>query len=134
MQNVIGRFSDVIYATMRIVVGLLFAQHGAQKMFGLFGGFGDSGGTVQLFSMMGAAGFIEFFGGIMIALGLFGSVAAFVASGEMAFAYYMAHAPRGGTPIENDGERALLYCLSFLYIAARGPGKLSLDRMFQRRE
>jgi putative oxidoreductase len=114
---------------MRIVVGLLFALHGAQKLFGVLGGT-----KVPLVSLYGAAGVIEFFGGLLIALGLLGSWAAFVASGEMAAAYFMGHFPKGFWPIQNGGELALLYCFVFLYIATRGSGVWSVDAAFARKE
>ena len=79
--------------------------------------------------MMGVAGVIEFFGGILIAVGLFAPLAAFVASGQMAAAYFMAHAPQGVWPIENRGELAVLYCFLFLYLATRDAGPVSLDRL-----
>jgi putative oxidoreductase len=122
MQKALGRFSPYLYAALRIIAGLAFAQHGAQKMFGLLGGE-----AVALTSQRGLAGIIEFVGGIMIALGLFTSPIAFLASGEMAWAYFQAHAPRGFWPIQNGGELAVLYCFIFLYMAAVGSGKLSID-------
>ena len=115
------RGSGYVYALMRIVVGLAFAQHGAQKLFGLFGGT-----TVEIFSLMGLAGIIELGGGLLVAVGLFTRPAAFLASGQMAAAYFMAHAGRGFWPIENRGELAVLFCFVFLYIAFRGGGPLSL--------
>src|SRR6266699_697979 len=78
------------------------------------------------------AGIIEFFGGSLIALGLFAGIAAFVASGEMAVAYFQAHAPHGFWPIRNGGERAVFYCFFFLYVAAKGSGRFSLERPFRR--
>jgi putative oxidoreductase len=123
MERVLGRFAPVIYAALRIVTGLLFACHGAQKLFGLFGGR-----TVDLTSQFGLAGIIEFGGGILIAIGLFTSFAAFIASGEMAWAYFQAHAPRGAVPIQNGGELAVLFCFLFLYIAARGTGSMGVKR------
>jgi putative oxidoreductase len=127
MHRYLNKFSEPAYALMRIVAGLLFLQHGAQKLFGLLGGFGD-GGTAPLFSQMGLAGIIEFFGGLLIAFGLLASWAAFVASGEMAVAYFMAHAPQGFFPIQNRGELAALYCFMFLYVATRGAGIWSIDQ------
>jgi putative oxidoreductase len=116
-------FAEYAYALLRIVAGLLFAFHGAQKLFGLFGG------TQQpLVSLMGLAGVIELAGGLLIAVGLFATVAAFVASGEMAAAYFYAHAPQAMWPIQNRGELAVLYCFLFLYIATRGPGRWALRR------
>ena len=87
---------------------------------------GESGGTVALFSMLGAAGAIEAFGGLLIGLGLYGNHIAFLASGQMAVAYFMSHAPRGFWPILNGGELAIFYCFFFLYVAARGSGPWSL--------
>ena len=118
MEKVLGRFAPQAYALLRIVAGLLFACHGAQKLFGAFGGIG--GHPAPYLSQLGLAGFIEFFGGLMIATGFFAGFAAFIASGEMAFAYFQAHAPRGLWPIQNGGEPAVLYCFLFLYIACRG--------------
>ncbi len=116
-----------IYGVMRIVVGLLFTCHGAQKLFGFFGGIGEEpGSTAPLISLVGLAGVIELVGGLLIAIGLLTSLAALIASGQMAAAYFMAHAPRGFWPIENGGELAVLYCFVFLYIAARGTGRLGL--------
>jgi putative oxidoreductase len=122
MEKVLGKLAPQIYALLRIVAGLLFAQHGAQKLFGALGGE-----AVPLVSQMGLAGAIELVGGLLIAIGLFAGLAAFIASGEMAFAYFMAHAGNGAFPIPNRGELAVLYCFVFLYIAARGSGSLSVD-------
>jgi len=129
MERFLGNYSPYLYALLRIVSGLLFAAHGAQKLFGVLGGFGGSpGGTAPLVSLMGLAGLIEFFGGLLIAVGLLASYAAFVASGEMATAYLMAHLPEGFWPILNTGELALLYGFLFLYVASRGAGRWSLER------
>lgn len=111
------------YAAFRIVAGFLFWQHGAQKLFGWLGG-----DRVELASLMGLAGILEFFGGLMIGLGLYTRFVAFVVSGEMAVAYFMAHLPRGLWPIQNGGERAALYCFAFLLMVAVGGGAFSLDR------
>jgi len=124
-----GKYSEHAFALMRIVAGLLFALHGAQKLFGVLGGT-----KVPLFSLYGAAGVIEFFGGLLIALGLLGCWAAFIASGEMAVAYFMGHFPKGFWPIQNGGELAVLYCFVFLYIATRGSGVWSVDAAFARKE
>ena len=126
MQRLLGRHADHLYAVLRIVVGLTFACHGAQKLFGLLGGH-----AMPLVSQMGLAGFIEFFGGILIAAGLFASYAAFVASGELAIAFFTMHFPRGFWPIKNGGELAVVYCFLFLYIAARGAGRWSLDALIR---
>jgi putative oxidoreductase len=115
------------YAALRIVSGLLFLFHGLQKVFGMYGG------SVQpVGSLPWIAGAIEIGGGILVLVGLFTSLAAFVCSGEMAAAYFMAHFPKGFWPIENQGELAALYCFVFLYIAARGGGPLSLDRILRK--
>jgi putative oxidoreductase len=121
MQRVLGRVSPQIYGVLRVVAGILFAFHGAQKLFGLFGGQ-----QVSLISQRGLAGVIEVVCGLMIALGLFTSIAAFLASGEMAAVYFTAHAPRGTLPIENGGELAALYCFLFLYVASRGTVALGM--------
>lgn len=128
MDTVLGRYSELIYAVMRLVTGLLFACHGAQKLFGVLGGFmGTPGATAPLASLMGLGGVLELAGGLMIALGLFAGPAAFVCSGMMAVAYFMAHASRSFWPIVNQGELAVVYCFLFLYIASRGSGRFSLD-------
>lgn len=125
MERLLGRYSPYLYALLRIVAGLLFAQHGLQKLFGWLG----AKGAVELMSLMGAAGIIEVVGGMLIAIGLFTSPVAFIASGEMAFAYFMAHAPQGLWPIMNGGELAVLYCFIFLYFAAVGSGRWSVDSL-----
>jgi putative oxidoreductase len=122
MKPILGRFTDVAYALMRIAAGLLFAQHGAQKLFGVLGGTQQLGNPLLL-----VAGVVELVGGLLIAIGLFASIAAFVASGQMAVAYFTAHAPRGFWPVENKGELAALYCFVFLFVASRGAGKWSVD-------
>ncbi len=98
MERLLGNFSQYLYAIMRIVVGLLFACNGAQKLFGVFGGLGKSGAAAPFFSQMGLAGFIEFSLGLLIAVGLLTGYAAFIASGEMAIAYFQVHFPRGSGP------------------------------------
>jgi putative oxidoreductase len=132
MERYLGKYSDYLYALMRIVVGLLFACNGAQKIFGFFGGMGGGGEPAALFSQMGAAGVIEFFGGVLVALGLFTGYAAFIASGQMAFAYFLGHFPKDFWPIVNMGERAVFYCFTFLFIASRGAVVWGLDNAFQK--
>lgn len=104
---------------MRIVAGLLFACHGAQKLFGVLGAQ-----QMPLVSQMGLAGIIEFFGGLLVAIGFLTGTAAFIASGEMAAAYLQVHVPRGAVPIRNGGELAALYvsCFSISRRAARVSG------------
>ena len=121
-----GRFTRFAFPLMRIVVGLLFSCHGAQKLFGVLGGQPEHHG------MMLVAGIIEFGGGLLMAIGLFTRVAAFIASGEMAAAYFMVHAKMGFWPILNKGELAVAYCFVFLFIAAHGAGAFSLDGMRRR--
>lgn len=118
----LSRFETSAYALLRMVAGLLFIFHGLQKVFGMYGGT-----AVSLASRPGVAGMIEVVAGTLIMVGLFTSIAAFIASGEMAFAYFLSHAPRAFWPIENRGELAALFCFVFLYIAARGSGIWSVD-------
>src|SRR5262245_21880891 len=129
MDRYLGKYSPYLYAILRIVAGLMFAMHGSQKLFGAPG----ARSPVPLNSLMGLAGVIEFFGGLMIALGLLTGYAAFIASGQMAFAYFMAHAKNGFLPIINQGELAALYCFVFLYIAARGSGVWSIDALTKKK-
>lgn len=121
MEKWLGKYSSFFYALLRIVAGVLFACHGAQKLFGVLGG------QKQEATMMIIAGVIEFVGGILIAVGLFAGYAAFIASGQMAVAYFTRHAPEAFWPIENRGELAALYCFVFLYIASVGAGIMSVD-------
>src|SRR5215471_11640443 len=125
MRKVLGAYHEPTYAVMRVVLGALYLSHGLQKLFGVF-----NGQHVPAASLLGAAGIIEIICGTLIVLGLFTSWAAFVASGEMAFAYFLGHMPRGGFPIENGGELAVALCFAFLYVAAHGGGRWSIDRAF----
>lgn len=125
----LARFSEIAYALLRLMAGLMFAQHGAQKLLGFPPG---PPGKVPLASLAGVAGVIELVGGLMIALGLFAGFAAFIASGEMAYAYFTVHAPNGFWPVVNQGELAALYCFVFLYIATRGSGRYAVDAGFSR--
>ena len=129
MERFLGRFEPYFYALLRIVAGLLFAMHGTQKLMGMPG----NKPTVPLASLFGVSGLIELVCGLMILFGLLAGYAAFVASGEMAVAYFMAHFPKDPLPILNQGEPAVLFCFLFLYIAARGSGILSLDSVLFRR-
>jgi putative oxidoreductase len=113
---------------LRVVAGLTFAIYGAQKVFGFFGGSGGTGHTQTPFSLIWFAGVLEFFGGLLIGLGLFTRFAAFILSGEMAFAFFLAHFPQGWNPVSDGGETSVLFCFIFLYLAAAGPGPLSLRR------
>jgi putative oxidoreductase len=115
------RFEPYAYALLRIVAGLLFLFHGLQK-FGIMGG-----GMVPMLSLMGLAAIIEGVGGALIMVGFMTSPIAFLASGEMAYAYFTAHQPKGTWPIQNGGELAALFAFLFLYISTRGAGMLSVD-------
>ena len=119
---------DTAHGILRIVAGLLFMQHGVQKLFGWLGGFGPEGGTAPLFSMFGLAGVLEVFGGLLIVLGLFTRPVALVLVVEMLAAYIIAHLPQGFWPILNGGEPALLYAAIYLFMAAAGSGRFAIDR------
>ena len=121
MATNLERLAPQAYALMRVVFGAMFMTYGLQK-FGLLGGQ-----AVPLAGMMGLAAAIEVLGGLLIAIGLFTRPAAFIASGEMAAAYFMAHQSRGLLPVQNQGIPAVLFCFAFLYIAARGAGLWSVD-------
>ena len=123
MERWLGTYTPYLYALMRIVLGALFACHGAQKLFGVLGGTAG-----DLFALRGLAGIIECVGGLLVAVGFLTSSAAFLASGEMAVAYCMSHVPRGFWPIQNNGELAVMYCVIFLYIASRGVGAWGIDK------
>jgi putative oxidoreductase len=119
----LGGFEPAAYAALRIVAGFLFSCHGAQKLFGAFGG-------PQMLHppLMLAAGIIEFGCGILILLGLGTRFAAILASGEMAVGYFMMHQPKGLFPIQNHGELAVIYCFLFLFIATYGSGKFAVNK------
>ena len=119
------RFSPHALASLRIMAGLLFLAHGTVKLFGFPEVEGM--GRVELLSLSGAGGVIELVAGALIALGLFTRAAAFIASGEMAVAYFLFHAPQSFYPIVNGGDAAILYCFLFLYLFFAGPGSFSLD-------
>jgi putative oxidoreductase len=123
----LARFGPVTHALLRIGVALLFMQHGLQKLFGAFGGFGAPGNTAPLWSQMGLAGVLETFGGLLLLLGLFTRPVAFLLAVEMLVAFFQAHLPKGGVPLENGGEMPLLYLLVFLFLLGNGAGPASLD-------
>lgn len=124
-----ARYLPTTQAALRIGAGLAYFSHGAQKLFGWFGGVGPDGGTVELMSRFGAAGVIEVVAGACIVLGLGTRLAAFLASGEMAVAYFWMHAGQSGKIWwwENRGELVLLYSFIFLVFAAWGAGPASVD-------
>ena len=124
MFGTLAAQSDRIFDVMRILVGINFATHGAQKLLGWFGGLPE--GIPAYITYV--AGPIELVGGALIAIGLFSKPTAFVCSGLMAVAYFLGHViPGGFWPILNQGEVAIAYCWIFLYLAARGPGTWSID-------
>ncbi|HEV2747100.1 MAG TPA: DoxX family protein [Allosphingosinicella sp.] len=118
-------------AVLRIVAGLIFLEHGTQKLLGWPPG--DYAG-IPLDSMPAYAGVIELVAGLLITIGLFTRPAAFVASGTMAVAYWMAHAPQNPFPLNNGGDAAILYCFVFLYLVFAGAGPWSVDALRERRE
>jgi len=122
----LDRLSRHALAVLRIVTALLFIVHGTMKLFG-FPPMPEIGGPVQLLSLMGLAGVLETFGGLLLLVGLFTRPIAFLLSGEMAVAYFMAHAPQNFFPAVNGGDAAILYCFIFLYLVFAGPGAFSLD-------
>ncbi len=132
--NTWAKYQNAALGPMRIVVGFLFFTHGAQKVLGWFGGFGEAGQAAELFTRYGAAGVLELVGGLLIVLGLVTRPVAFVLSGEMAVAYFWIHAQNGLWPWLNRGELAVLYSFVFLFLAAAGGGSLSLDSMIAKRE
>jgi putative oxidoreductase len=132
------RYAPITYALFRLVFGFLFLCYGTQKLFGWFGG-----PAASLATLMGAAGVIETVGGLLIMLGLFTRPAAFLASGEMAVAFWYIHVmmiaagkglgvPASLVPINNGGIDAVAFCFAFLYICTRGPGIWSLDGLMKR--
>ena len=125
MKFFLARYSEQCYALMRMVVGFLFLWHGAQKLFGY--PMPMPPGAPDFITYL--AGPIEFVGGILIMIGLVTHWAAFITSGQMAVAYWMAHGTKALLPLQNNGELAVLYCFVFLFIAARGGGIWSVDAL-----
>jgi len=125
MERFLAGYAPQVYALLRIVIGLLFFCHGAQKVFGLFGGI--NGAPVPLPSLLGVAGVLELILGTLVTVGWLAGYAAFLASGEMAAAYLIGHFPHGFWPIQNNSEAAVFYCFAFLYMATQGAGIWSVD-------
>jgi putative oxidoreductase len=121
----LSKYSPQILGILRIVVGLLFLEHGMAKLvhFPVVPMFASG----ALPPMLLASGIIELVGGALMALGLFSRIAAFICSGQMAVAYFMVHFPGGFFPILNGGELAIVYCFTFLYLAAAGPGAFAIN-------
>jgi len=134
LNPVDGGTNGWVKSILRIVAGFLFLSHGASKLFGVFGGANGTGTRVPITNWpTGVSGCIELVGGTLILLGLFTQVAAFICSGEMAYAYFTVHIKRGLIPLQNKGELAALFCFVFLYFAVSGAGPLSLDALRRRR-
>ncbi len=126
MSDRLSTFSPYALAVLRIVAALLFIEHGTMKLFGFPTAMPMQ---ILLFSLMGLAALLEISGGLLILLGLFTRPVAFVLSGEMAFAYFMAHAPQSFWPAVNQGEAAILFCFVFLALVFVGAGAFSVDGM-----
>lgn len=122
----LGKYQPQLLSTLRIVAGLLFLEHGLQKIFG----FPPMTMTIppEQAAILMAAAWIELIGGALILIGLFSRIAAFVCSGEMAFAYFLGHFPRSPFPAVNGGDAAILFCFVFLYLAAAGPGPWAVNQ------
>ncbi len=125
-----SRWSSLMLSVLRIMAAFLFMQHGAQKLFGFLAPPQAAG--PPLLSLIGLAGVLEFFGGLLLLLGLFTRPVAFILSGEMAVAYFMVHAPKGFWPLRNGGDLAVIFCFLFLYLFLAGGGAWSLDRLLRR--
>ena len=125
MKPILGRFYEHTYELLRVFTGAMFLLHGTQKILG----WPPSAEKIPAMTIVRVSGMIELISGALVLIGLFTTIAAFIASGEMAVAYFMAHAPRGFIPNVNQGEMAVLYCFIFLFIAANGGGVWSVDRL-----
>lgn len=125
-MNALNRYADHVYCIMRLILGLMFASHGGEKIFGMFAG------KVAEAPLMQFGGWVELVCGLLIAVGLLTRITAFLASGMMAVAYFMAHAPGGFFPYVNKGELAVAYCFVFLFIFFYGPGRWSVDALLRR--
>ena len=130
-SSAVARYSPYLLSTLRMVAAFLFIAHGTQKLFGFPVSAPRPG--VALLSLMGAAGVLEAFGGLLMLLGLLTRPVAFILAGQMAYAYFSSHAPRGPWPILTGGELAALYCFIWLYFVAAGPGPWSLDAAWRKK-
>lgn len=126
MLDNLGRYMPQVLALLRIAAALLFIEHGTLKLFG-FPAAGDAAGGGGLGTLMLIAALLEIVGGLLLLVGLFTRPVAFILSGQMAFAYFMAHAPQNFFPVHNGGDAAILFCFVFLYLVFAGPGAWSLD-------
>jgi putative oxidoreductase len=125
-------WSPYLLSILRIVVGFMFTQVGTAKLLGFPAPVMPDGGTAPLSSLAGIAGLLETVGGPLILLGLFTRPVAFILAGEMAFAYFIGHAPQGFWPVLNQGQPAIFYCFFFLYLSSVGAGPWSLDALRER--
>jgi putative oxidoreductase len=132
IENIAHRYNSVTLPLLRIIVGFLFLPHGGQKLFGWWGGMGGAGTVASFPQLAWFAGVLEFFGGLCILLGIFTRPVAFLLSGEMAVAYFKAHAPGGFLPLVNRGELAVLYCFVFLFLATAGGGSFAVERLWHK--
>jgi putative oxidoreductase len=126
-------WAPYLLSVLRIVAAFLFMQFGTAKLFGFPAPIMPGGVTAQFGSLAWVAAFLEAFGGLFLLIGLFTRPVAFLLSGEMAFAYFLGHAPQGFWPVLNQGHPAILFCFLFLYLSAAGPGPWSLDAQLERR-
>lgn len=124
--------TPVLLGLLRLITGFLIMQYGAAKLFAFPGPLSPDGSTVDPMSQIGIAGMLELIGGALLFLGLFTRPAAFVLSGEMAFAYFIGHASQGFWPVLNQGAIAVLFCFVFLYFSAAGPGAFALSNAWRR--
>ena len=131
IDKVLAKYQPAALSLLRLMAGLLFLQYGFAQL--LHWPTVPMFAKVELFSLYGAAGTLELIGGILLVLGLFTRPVAFIASGEMACAYFMSHAPQGFFPILNRGDLAILFCFVFLYLATAGSGPYSLDAMVRKK-
>ena len=129
MEQTVAGYAPHVRSIVRIVVALLFLEHGLSRLFG----WPSALPTPPMLTMYWFAGAIELTGGVLLTLGLFTRPVALIASGEMAFAYFISHAPRSFFPILNGGDGAILYCFTFLYFAFAGAGPWSLDALWRKR-
>ncbi len=126
---ILDKWTPQLLSLLRFVVGFLFLWHGSEKLLHYPASMGD----IPLMSLMGLAGILELVGGALVCIGLFTKPVAFILSGEMACAYFMAHFPHGLLPVQNGGDAAVLYCFAFLYLSSAGGGPLSVDAKLRKR-
>lgn len=131
LKSFFMRWEPRLLSVLRIATAFLFLTHGGQKLFGFPAPLSM---PVKLLSLLGMAGILEFWGGLLLLFGVFTRPVAFLLSGEMAVAYFMVHAPQGFWPLLNKGELAVLYCFIFLYLAVAGGGDWSLEGALGRKE